>query len=414
MAIQGPLPAGIRGLHAIQPDPAIRDPGSDQPKPTCCTTIPILNDPWIANRNLHFRNAITEGSVVAEFNYSRYQIGNTKDRFTGYLLCRVVACTATCPKRKSTASGTSSNRSAPEGQGTTAGGGRYATTGFAIPFGFGFKWNLGHFSALNIEWGMRRTWTDHLDDVAGYYASLAVLEDESGPLSEMLSEERIEIEGDSKTPWAKCAGTMAWMTGSRMVQVRSPSASTSRRPPVGTVDPHPRLGLGEKLPNPRRCPALPCSSRAFASPSPCRLPARTSPWSIPPPSANPLPRHVAVIMDGNGRWARERGEDRDLRPRPRGGERPIRGPHAAGELGVEFLTLYAFSTENWSRPKEEINALMELLVSSLAGEVEELAPRRTIAFRRCAGQPARSLPCGFARRGGPHRTLHRPDAHFWR
>ncbi len=88
-------------------------------------------------------------------------------------------------------------------------------------------------------------------------------------------------------------------------------------------------------------------------------------------SNNPLPRHVAVIMDGNGRWARERGEDRVF-GHANGVDSVRAVVRAAGELGVEYLTLYAFSTENWSRPKEEINALMELLVSSLAGEVDEL------------------------------------------
>jgi len=88
-------------------------------------------------------------------------------------------------------------------------------------------------------------------------------------------------------------------------------------------------------------------------------------------SANALPRHVAVIMDGNGRWAREREEDRVF-GHAHGVESVRAVVRAAGELGVEYLTLYAFSTENWSRPKDEINALMGLLVSSLAGEVEEL------------------------------------------
>jgi len=88
-------------------------------------------------------------------------------------------------------------------------------------------------------------------------------------------------------------------------------------------------------------------------------------------TANPLLRHVAVIMDGNGRWARERGEDR-MFGHAHGVDSVRAVVRAAGELGVEFLTLYAFSTENWSRPKEEINALMELLVRSLAGEVDEL------------------------------------------
>lgn len=97
------------------------------------------------------------------------------------------------------------------------------------------------------------------------------------------------------------------------------------------------------------------------------------------PSSNPLPRHIAVIMDGNGRWARERGEDRVF-GHANGVESVRSAVRAAGELGVEYLTLYAFSTENWARPLEEVNALMELLVESLAGEVEELV-RKGVRLR---------------------------------
>ncbi|MCB0757946.1 MAG: di-trans,poly-cis-decaprenylcistransferase, partial [Flavobacteriales bacterium] len=76
-------------------------------------------------------------------------------------------------------------------------------------------------------------------------------------------------------------------------------------------------------------------------------------------------------MDGNGRWARKQGEERISGHL--NGVRPIRETlTGATELGVKFLTLYAFSTENWSRPKAEVDALMELLVSTLASEVDEL------------------------------------------
>ena len=165
------------------------------------------NDPWIANRNLHFRNAITEGSVVAEFNYSRYQIGNTNDRFTGYLFAGL-SLYSHMPEAELDGIWYALQPLGTEGQGTSSAsaGNRYATTGFAVPFGFGFKLNLGHFSALNFEWGMRRTWTDHLDDVAGYYASLAVLEEEAGPLSELLSEARIEREGNLEDPVGQMRG----------------------------------------------------------------------------------------------------------------------------------------------------------------------------------------------------------------
>lgn len=84
-----------------------------------------------------------------------------------------------------------------------------------------------------------------------------------------------------------------------------------------------------------------------------------------------LPRHIAVIMDGNGRWAKEHGKPRIFGHR--NGVKAVRETtEAAAELGVEYLTLYAFSTENWSRPKIEINALMTLLVETLHKEVHTL------------------------------------------
>jgi len=84
-----------------------------------------------------------------------------------------------------------------------------------------------------------------------------------------------------------------------------------------------------------------------------------------------LPRHIAVIMDGNGRWAREKGAARIFGHR--NAIQAIRDiSEGCGELGVEYLTLYAFSTENWARPKEEVDGLMELLVDTLQGELSTL------------------------------------------
>ena len=91
-------------------------------------------------------------------------------------------------------------------------------------------------------------------------------------------------------------------------------------------------------------------------------------------SARSLPHHVAVIMDGNGRWARERGEDRVF-GHAHGVESVRAMVRAARELGVSYLTLYAFSTENWARPQAEINALMTLLVEILSGEVDDLVAK---------------------------------------
>jgi undecaprenyl diphosphate synthase len=91
----------------------------------------------------------------------------------------------------------------------------------------------------------------------------------------------------------------------------------------------------------------------------------------PPVASGPQPRHVAIIMDGNGRWAKARGL-----PRPAGhkaGIRPVRiVVEACGELGIEVLSLFAFSSENWRRPAEEIGMLMQLFLESLEREVDEI------------------------------------------
>ncbi|MDP4709706.1 MAG: isoprenyl transferase [Saprospiraceae bacterium] len=84
-----------------------------------------------------------------------------------------------------------------------------------------------------------------------------------------------------------------------------------------------------------------------------------------------LPRHVAVIMDGNGRWAKQHGKPRVFGHK--NGVRAVRETtEAAAELGIEYLTLYAFSTENWKRPKLEVSALMTLLVETLHQELSTL------------------------------------------
>lgn len=83
------------------------------------------------------------------------------------------------------------------------------------------------------------------------------------------------------------------------------------------------------------------------------------------------PKHIAIIMDGNGRWAKKQGEMR-LFGHNVGVESVREVLKGAKELGVEYLTLYAFSTENWNRPKEEVDGLMDLLVRTIANEVKEL------------------------------------------
>ena len=84
-----------------------------------------------------------------------------------------------------------------------------------------------------------------------------------------------------------------------------------------------------------------------------------------------LPKHVAIIMDGNGRWAKERSKPRIFGHR--NGVKAVRQTtEAAAELGIQFLTLYAFSTENWNRPKLEVDALMTLLVETTNKEIKTL------------------------------------------
>lgn len=84
-----------------------------------------------------------------------------------------------------------------------------------------------------------------------------------------------------------------------------------------------------------------------------------------------IPKHIAIIMDGNGRWAKERGL-----PRTDGhieGQKALEATlRAAAELGIEYLTVYAFSTENWNRPQEEVDTLMNLLIQAMASKAGEL------------------------------------------
>lgn len=84
-----------------------------------------------------------------------------------------------------------------------------------------------------------------------------------------------------------------------------------------------------------------------------------------------LPKHVAIIMDGNGRWAALHGNERTF-GHEHGVESVRSVVEGAGEIGLKYLTLYAFSTENWGRPKEEVDALMGLLVHAINEETEKL------------------------------------------
>jgi undecaprenyl diphosphate synthase len=84
-----------------------------------------------------------------------------------------------------------------------------------------------------------------------------------------------------------------------------------------------------------------------------------------------IPKHVAIIMDGNGRWATQRGKER-YEGHIAGAKSVRTAIRAAGDAGVEYVTLYAFSTENWGRPEAEVNAIMELFCKMVVGQAEDL------------------------------------------
>jgi undecaprenyl diphosphate synthase len=109
--------------------------------------------------------------------------------------------------------------------------------------------------------------------------------------------------------------------------------------------------------------------------------------SLLPPHS--LPRHIAIIMDGNGRWAKARGLPRIAGHR-RGAEALRRTLTAAGELGIPYLTLFGFSSENWKRPLSEVDDLMGLLRHYLRGEIAEL--HRNGVRLRVIGERARLAP----------------------
>jgi len=101
--------------------------------------------------------------------------------------------------------------------------------------------------------------------------------------------------------------------------------------------------------------------------------------NIQHPTSNIQPNHIAIIMDGNGRWAQQRGLPRSLGHK-QGAEAARRVVETAGDLGISYLTLFGFSSENWSRPAEEVGYLMKLLRHYLRAETAELH-RRNVRLR---------------------------------
>lgn len=157
---------------------------------------PVL---WQQNRNLHFRNQITEVGGVVEINYIDYQIGTPSTKVCAYLLAGIGIYNH-MPEAINDGTWFELATLGTEGQGTSWGEaygiGQYSLTGLALPFGFGFKVNLGPFAGFNLEWAMRKTWNDYIDDVSGIYADPLVLNEEQGELSVILADQSLSSPGD--------------------------------------------------------------------------------------------------------------------------------------------------------------------------------------------------------------------------
>ncbi len=157
------------------------------------------DNPWQQNRNLHFRNRITEVSAMVEINYLNHRMGNPKDKFSAYLTTGL-ALYNHMPMGQLDGTWFELQPLGTEGQGTTWGEAQglkpYALTGLALPFGFGFKANVGPFLAFNMDWVLRKTWNDHLDDVSGFYANEAVLREEKGELAVRLADQSLSTPND--------------------------------------------------------------------------------------------------------------------------------------------------------------------------------------------------------------------------
>lgn len=147
---------------------------------------------WRQNRNLSFRNEIIEGSCTVELNYKDYQIGNPQAKFSPYLFMGL-GIFSHRPQAEYNGRWVELQPLGTEGQGTSEGERPYALRGLVAPFGVGIKLNLFASVALSVEWGMRKTWTDFLDDVSGRYVDPAVLADEAGQLTVILADRSIGI-----------------------------------------------------------------------------------------------------------------------------------------------------------------------------------------------------------------------------
>ncbi len=151
------------------------------------------NNAWSQNRNLHFRNRVVEFSVSGEINYIDFTMGDPGDRLTGYLTAGIAYFTHDPEAMDTYGNWQPLQPLGTEGQGWTFGLDPYKLNGIALPFGMGFKVNLGPAIAFQMEWGLRKTWTDYLDDVSTSYTNSVAIRQARGELALELADRIIEL-----------------------------------------------------------------------------------------------------------------------------------------------------------------------------------------------------------------------------
>ncbi|MEY3399300.1 MAG: hypothetical protein RL220_1894 [Bacteroidota bacterium] len=152
------------------------------------------DDPWMRNRNLHFRNQFFEGSMIAELNFFDYQIGNRQNWISPYLFAGL-GYYSMKPQANFKGNWYELQPLGTEGQGTSEGEKKYSISGLSAPFGAGLKMNVWAIFALSLDWGVRKTWTDYFDDISTTYADPDLLEDENGELASLLGDQSLVKEG---------------------------------------------------------------------------------------------------------------------------------------------------------------------------------------------------------------------------
>lgn len=186
-----------------------------------------LDDPVLVERNLHFRANVWEASGVIEINFFEYRGGKNKKYFTPYVFAGLGYFRAD-PRAKIDDDWFDLQPLGTEGQGTTQNGEeKYKLDHMNLPFGAGFKVNVGRID-MSISWGLRRTWTDYIDDVSGNYVDNDILSLENGPLAGVAADRNLSgrlrpegvARGDSETrDWYVYSGfTLTYLIGPRFME----------------------------------------------------------------------------------------------------------------------------------------------------------------------------------------------------